>query len=168
MHQMVRFAAPLLAAFVSVFAAAQATTYDCTPKAIAAKSAYVMATFPDYIGGKYTNKGTFGTVMSKIWDGKGDCDPSGDALAKLPPEAQLHLIKTHYYGDMMSVSALVAAKDMKSARTYMDDFNGVHGVIVGPMKQYFAGSFMTQDKDIAKAMKSFDSDITKAGYKPAP
>ncbi len=167
MHRMLRFTAPLLAAFVSVSAAAQATTYDCTPKAIAAKSAYVMATFPDFIAGKYANKGTFGPVLSKIWDGKGDCDPNGDALGKLAPEAQLSLIKTHYYGDIMSVSALVAAKDMKSARTHMDDFNGVHGVIVGPMKQYFAGSFMTQDKDMLKAMKSFDSDITKAGYKPA-
>ena len=167
MYRMLRFVAPALVAFLTLSATAQAATYDCTPKAIATKSAFVTNTFKDFVAGKWTGKGTFGPVLGKIWDGKGDCDTNGDSVGKLPPEAQLNVIKTHYYGDIMSISVHMGAKDYKEARGYMDDFNGVHGAIVGPMKSYFAGSFMTQDKDFASEMKSVDGQLTKLGFKPA-
>jgi len=47
---------------------------------------------------------------------------------------------------------------------------GVHGAITGPLKAGFAKEFWDQDggsNGIYAAMKSFNTQITKAGYKPA-
>lgn len=157
--------AVIAAAFFSVTSAAQATTYVCSPKAIADKNAYVVARFQDFLNHKYTNQGTFGPVLAKIWDGNGDCDTTGDAVGKLPPASQIQLMAMHYYGDVMSSMTLFPAKRYDEARTHMDDFLALHDVIMGPYKDGFPASFKAQDIDIFPQMKDVDKQLTKMGHK---
>jgi len=144
---------------------ASAKAYKCEPAAINAKKDYVVAQFQQYVAGKYKGKGTLGPVLAKIWDGNGDCDTSGDATSKLPQDAVLNLVLLHYYGDMMTVSAEVGAGQMADARPYLDDYKTVHGLIVGNMKAAFNGDFFKQDKEMTSAMRDYDAQIAKAGFK---
>ena len=167
MIPMVRLAV-IAAAFFTVSTAAGATTFVCKPDAIQAKGNFVTKTFVDFSAGKYANKGTFGPVIAKIWDGNGDCDTNGNDVSKLPQISQIQLMAMHYYGDVMSSIALYQDKQYKPARVHMDDFLALHDVIVGPMKDGFPASFMAQDKDILPQMKTINAQLTKAGFKPAP
>jgi len=168
MNPLVRLAA-VIAGIASVTTAASAG-YECTPKAIAAKNAFTRTAFNDFISGKYgAGKGDINAMIQKVWDGHGDCDPSGGDAAKLDPNTQAALMATHYYGDVMTVSLMVPKKDFKDARSYMDDFMAVHGLISGPFKAGFTSDFWKQDggsNGIYSAMKSYDAEITKAGFKP--
>jgi len=170
MNPIIRLAA-VVAGIVSVTAVASAaTTYDCTPKAIAAKYAYTSSAASDFVSGKFgPGKRDLSATLTKVWDGKGDCDPNGNQYGKLDAPTQASLMATHYYGDMMTVSVLMQRKDYKDARTYMDDFMTVHQVISGPLKAGFNPDFWAQDggaNGVYAAMKSFNAEITKAGYKP--
>ena len=143
---------------------ASAKSYKCEPSAISAKKDYVIGQFQQYVTGKYKGKGTLGPVLVKIWDGNGDCDTSSNAPSKLPQDALLNLM-LHYYGDVMTVSAEVAAGNMSDARPYLDDYKVVHGLIAGNMKEAFNADFFKQDKDLTSAMRDYDVQIAKAGSK---
>jgi len=169
MNPILRLAA-VVAGIASVTAAASATTYECTPKAIAAKYACTSSAASDFIQGKYgPGKRDVSAMLQKVWDGKGDCDPNGNEYGKLDAGTQAALMATHYYGDMMTVALMVPKKDFKDARSYMDDFMTVHSIIAGPLKGGFNSDFWAQDggpNGVYAAMKSYNAQITKAGFKP--
>ena len=146
-------------------AASAGTAYVCQADAVKLKKDYVVSQFKDYIGGKYKNTGGFEKVLTKVWDGKGDCDPNTDAGSKLPPEALLNLVLTHYYGDIMTVSAYVAAGKVTDVRNQMDDYKQVHSLITNQLKKSFDDSFFKEDKNINSTMRDYDTQITKAGAK---
>jgi hypothetical protein len=144
---------------------ASAKSYKCEPGAIKAKKDYVVAQFQQYVAGKYKGTGKLGPVLLKIWDGNGDCDTSTDAPSKLSQDAMLNLVLLHYYGDIMTASADVAANKMADARPYLDDYKQVHGLIVGNMKPAFNADFFSQDKEMNSEMRDLDTQIAKAGFK---
>ena len=160
-------AVSLLALCTALFAhgEASAKSYKCEAGAIKAKKEYVVAQFQQYVAGKYKGTGKLGPVLLKIWDGNGDCDTNTDAPSKLSQDALLNLVLLHYYGDIMTVSAEVAANKMSDARGYLDDYKQVHGLITGNMKAAFNGDFFKEDKDINSAMRDYDTQIAKAGFK---
>lgn len=155
----------VLSLVVTVSPASAGTSYVCQPDAVQAKKDYVVSQFKDYIGGKYRKIGGFEKVLAKVWDGKGDCDPNTDSGSKLPQDALLNLVLTHYYGDIMTVSAYVAAGRATDVRDHMDDYKQVHGLISNQLRKSFDDSFFKEDKDLNSAMRDYDAQITKAGAK---
>ena len=70
----------------------------------------------------------------------------------------------HYYGDIMTVSAEVAANNAVEARKYMDDYLEFHSLIVESMKPAFDTSFFKEDKDLNSAMNDYDAQIKRVGF----
>jgi hypothetical protein len=146
--------------------AAAQTHFVCTPDAIKAKKEFVVARFSDYLAGKYAKTSAFRGVMSKIWDGQGDCDTAGDIdgiVEKVPRVALLDFVTARYYADIMSASADIAAKKFADARPFIDDYKAIHGLITGGVRQAFNPDFFSQDRMLASAMRTYDVQVANNG-----
>jgi hypothetical protein len=166
-----RFTVIALAAAIAVVAmhaapALAAPRYVCTADAIKAKKDFVVARFSDYLAGKYAKTSAFSGVMSKIWDGQGDCDTNGDIdgiVEKVPRAALLDFVTAHYYADIMSASADIAARKYADARPFIDDYKAIHDLITGGVRQAFNPDFFSQDRMLASAMRTYDVQVANNG-----
>jgi hypothetical protein len=138
--------------------------FVCTPAAIHAKTQYTLGVW-SWLNSSASDSAS-GNLMraklEKIWDGNGDC--SGDAdTGNLPRSAQVDLLTTHFYGDMMAVAFNIGAKTFKPARLHMNDWLEADKLIRGN-PEGLGDQLVADDTRNRVQMMGFNTKLAKLGY----
>lgn len=146
----------------------RAGEFTCTPSAIHAKAAYVVNVW-NWLNSSASDNASadvFTAKLAKIWDGNGDCDGDED-MSNFSRQTQMDLLRTHFYGDMMTVAFSIGAKDYSRARQHMDDWLQADALIRND-KTSVDRALVADDQSNRGKMLSFDKQLSSLGYRTKP
>lgn len=158
-------AAVVAGAFAIQSTPASASDFVCTQAAIHAKAQYVQS-FWEWLNSPASDNSSAQVMqakLDKLWDGRGDCN-GDESMSGFSHQTQMDLLKTHFYGDMMTVAFNIGAKRYDIARRHMDDWFEADKLI-RTNRDGMDDQLVADDSRHRSEMLAFNGKLLKAGFK---